>query len=76
MESEKVVLVCLQNRTREVHLSTELSTADSSDSVDLRRLEEAVHTTFSDIPSLTDTCELIMQVCIDTVLSPVYTRIS
>ena len=57
MEPEKVVLVSLQNRTREAHLQT----SDSKD--DAANLEKAVRTTFSDLSSLTDACQLILQVC-------------
>lgn len=64
MESEPktVVLVCLENRTREVDLPTD---------VDLNSLEEAVRSTFSDVSFLTDSCKLILQVWY---ISPILAR--
>ena len=52
---EKVVLVCLQSRSREVYLPT---------TTDTTYLEKAVRATFSDVTSLTDSCQVIFQVCL------------
>ena len=60
-----VVLVCLQNRTREV-LPTDGM---------LKSLEEAVRATFCDVPSLTDSSQLILQVWICMYMVRVYTYI-
>lgn len=66
-----VVLVCLQNRTREVRLPTDSMLQN------VETLEEAVRATFSDVPTLTDSCQLILQVwsCTCTCTS-IYTYIS
>ena len=56
-----VVLVCLQNRTQEVLLPT-----------DGKSLEEAVRATFCDVPSLTDSSQLILQIWICMYMVRVY----
>lgn len=56
---EKVVLVCLHNRAREVRV------CESDDSGDVvASLERAVRERFSDLPNLCPTSQLIFQVCI------------
>lgn len=58
MEEEKVFLVCLNNRTREVCIS--VSAGDDSD--DVGRLESTIRDRFSDLAIIRPTCTLIIQV--------------
>ena len=59
MESERVILVCLKNRTQEGRLESDGNTAAL---FSLSVLDQAVRAKFADLPSLSDTSQLILQV--------------
>ena len=62
-ESERVVLVCLKNRTREVRLEAE-SDACTDTPFPVSRLDQAIRAKFSDLPSLTSTSQrFVLHVC-------------
>ena len=58
-EAEKVVLVSLGNRNREVRYSP-----GSGDASEISCLERAIRVTFKDVATLLPSSELIIQVCI------------
>ena len=57
IKMEKVFLVCVQNRTREVRVSV-----PEGASGNVASLESAVRERFSDLPSVRPTSQLILQV--------------